>query len=200
MPQPKSTVHPISSGPETRENISRRELVKALTALGGATAASSLLPQKWAKPEVGAGVLPAHAQSTQNPPPPTCAQPLLSQIAYEWVDPAQECDPGSLRARFTFAYADASGNVISGQTSLRLHYRFESGTERDRADVEHTVGSDPFAGIVQVFRCITFSTSSYIDYTFWLTNACGLESAPITVRVLRPQTYTPSNPRGGEQG
>lgn len=44
--------------------LSRHELLKALTALGGAAAASSLLPERWSKPEIGAGVLPAHAQGT----------------------------------------------------------------------------------------------------------------------------------------
>jgi hypothetical protein len=45
------------------EQISRRRLLKALTAAGGALAAS-LLPGEWAKPVVEVGVLPAHAQVT----------------------------------------------------------------------------------------------------------------------------------------
>ncbi len=45
------------------EQISRRRLLKALTAAGGAIAAS-LLPGEWAKPVVEVGVLPAHAQVT----------------------------------------------------------------------------------------------------------------------------------------
>jgi len=49
--------------------LSRRELLKSLAALGGAVAASSLLPEKWSRPQVGAGVLPAHAQSTLCAPP-----------------------------------------------------------------------------------------------------------------------------------
>jgi hypothetical protein len=45
------------------EQISRRRLLKALAAAGGAIAAS-LLPGEWAKPVVEVGVLPAHAQVT----------------------------------------------------------------------------------------------------------------------------------------
>ena len=45
------------------EQISRRRLLKALTAAGGVIAAS-FLPGKWAKPVVEVGVLPAHAQVT----------------------------------------------------------------------------------------------------------------------------------------
>lgn len=56
--------------PGEKQALSRRELLKALTALGGAVAASMLLPDKWAKPQVGSGVLPAHAQSTYPCVPP----------------------------------------------------------------------------------------------------------------------------------
>ena len=50
-----------------QDKLSRRELLKALTAMGGA-AAASLLPEHWIEPRVGIGVLPAHAQSTATPP------------------------------------------------------------------------------------------------------------------------------------
>lgn len=50
--------------PHKRQALSRRELLKVLAALGGAVTASSLLPEKWARPEIGAGVLPAHAQAS----------------------------------------------------------------------------------------------------------------------------------------
>ena len=50
--------------------LDRRELLKALTTLSGAAAASSLLPETWAKPEIGAGLLPAHALSTLRCEPP----------------------------------------------------------------------------------------------------------------------------------
>jgi hypothetical protein len=42
--------------------LSRRHLLKAIAATGGAVAASSLLPSEWVKPVVDAGLLPAHAQ------------------------------------------------------------------------------------------------------------------------------------------
>ena len=55
--------------PATEENTpkswGRRELLKALAATGGAVALSNV-PNKWDKPEVGFGVLPAHAQASEN--------------------------------------------------------------------------------------------------------------------------------------
>lgn len=47
-----------------KQKLSRREVLKALAAIGGAAAASVLLPEKWIEPVVEAGVLPAHAQSS----------------------------------------------------------------------------------------------------------------------------------------
>ena len=57
--------------------LSRRELLKVLAASGGALAAAAFLPGKWSKPLVQAGVLPAHAQATPEPEPPSCPYDLL---------------------------------------------------------------------------------------------------------------------------
>jgi hypothetical protein len=48
--------------------ISRRRLLKILTATGGAVAASTMLPGEWAKPLVEVGVLSAHAQLSPEEP------------------------------------------------------------------------------------------------------------------------------------
>ncbi len=47
-----------------QQRLSRREVLKALAAIGGAAAASALLPEMWVRPVVEAGVVPAHAQSS----------------------------------------------------------------------------------------------------------------------------------------
>jgi hypothetical protein len=56
--QTNSSKNPPSSG----QIKSRRELLKALAATGGAVAASGVLSGQWVKPVVEVGVLPAHAQ------------------------------------------------------------------------------------------------------------------------------------------
>jgi len=50
--------------------FNRRDALKVLAAIGGAAAASTLLPEKWIQPVVEAGVLPTHAQSTLLCEPP----------------------------------------------------------------------------------------------------------------------------------
>ena len=67
MDQPENNVVPENETP--KETVSRRQLLKALAATGGAVSASSLLPGKWAKPVVDVGLLPAHAQVTPTPTP-----------------------------------------------------------------------------------------------------------------------------------
>jgi hypothetical protein len=64
----------------TEETLGRRQLLKVLAATGGAAAASSLLPGKWAKPVVEAGVLPAHAQVSPTPQP--TEQPTEEPLRY----------------------------------------------------------------------------------------------------------------------
>jgi hypothetical protein len=60
--------------PIRRRTLGRREALEALAAVGSAVAASVLLPEKWIKPVVEAGVLPAHAQASVCAPPFTFDQ------------------------------------------------------------------------------------------------------------------------------
>lgn len=63
--------------------VSRRRLLKVLAAAGGAVAASTLLPGKWARPVVEVGVLPAHAQITPGvatPTPTRTPEPTYSAV------------------------------------------------------------------------------------------------------------------------
>ena len=73
--------------------LSRRELIKALSALGGAAAVSSLMPSKWAPPELVSGVLPVHAQSTFTCLPPyVLINCLVNNVA--WIDAGEGYDLG----------------------------------------------------------------------------------------------------------
>jgi hypothetical protein len=85
--------------PQKKQSISRRELLKVMTALGGSVAASSIIPARWVKPALESGVLPAHAQSTLRclPPyeivecdlqasaPPNAAS--VSLVSHAWISP-----------------------------------------------------------------------------------------------------------------
>ena len=77
--------HPITDSVDTPEEehqqqtVSRRKLLKVLSATGGTVAATLLLPSKWIKPVVEVGVLPVHAQATLvAPATPTPLPPVYS--------------------------------------------------------------------------------------------------------------------------
>src|SRR5687768_12068704 len=50
-----------------QRELSRRRLLQILVASGGAVAGSTLLLEKWVKPVIEVGVLPAHAQISNLP-------------------------------------------------------------------------------------------------------------------------------------
>ena len=67
---------------EHRARMGRRQLLKTLIAAGGMTVASTLLPNKWVKPLVEVGVLPAHAQASVPTPSHTPTSPTPSPMCY----------------------------------------------------------------------------------------------------------------------
>ena len=64
-----------------QHTISRRALLKALAAAGGAVAATTLLPGEWAKPVVKVGVLPVHAQGSDPSQTPTPTATVAAPLA-----------------------------------------------------------------------------------------------------------------------
>lgn len=129
----------LTNQDQAAANVSRRQLLKALLAAGGALTAASLLPGEWSRPVVEIGVLPAHAQITPAPicgltcrsgaatiqlPDPlfnnTCG-PADSLRTYAWVDCVDSLGnvsrPNGVMLRRTIWRGDpATGSVIAGPT------------------------------------------------------------------------------------
>ncbi len=104
-----------------KQALNRREVLKALAAIGGAAAASSFLPEKWVKPVVEMGVLPAHAQSSVCSPPfsiDQCADngpywtevPTLTLVMSSMAIFTRACSGVPLR--FSFVLKNVAGQVI----------------------------------------------------------------------------------------
>lgn len=53
-----------------RRDTARRRILKRLVAGGGIIATGRMMPDDWHKPVVESVILPAHAQTTQEEPPP----------------------------------------------------------------------------------------------------------------------------------
>ena len=89
-----------------KDQITRREVLKTLAASGGALAAAAFLPEKWTKPVVEAGVLPAHAQAS------LCATISLVR-GLVTCDNETTCPPGWLfSAIFSFTPADLALSFV----------------------------------------------------------------------------------------
>jgi hypothetical protein len=67
-----------------QQQISRREVLKALAATSGALAAAAFLPDRWTPPVLQSGVLPAHAQTS------VCATVTLVESGFC----EENCPPG----------------------------------------------------------------------------------------------------------
>jgi hypothetical protein len=91
--------------------LSRRELLKALAAAGGALGAAAFLPGKWTKPLVEAGVLPAHAQGTMLPNPTVDLYSVSQVSEFNYNDPAGEWDADAL------LWAWVNGGVLKAQSA-----------------------------------------------------------------------------------
>ncbi len=68
--------------------IHRRELIKLLGASGVALSTAAFFQSKWIKPVVKVGVLPAHAQASEEPPPITSPVTFNSGENLSWTVPA----------------------------------------------------------------------------------------------------------------
>jgi hypothetical protein len=143
----------ISDGGLQEQAASRRRLLKALIASGGAVAASTLLPNKWSKPTVEVGMLPVHAQATAVvPPTPTLTStPVVAAIIL--------CS--------AFNAATGSGSIGPADT-IRAY-----------ADITHPI--DPSG--IQLQRTIILNDSSHplngvIDIAMGLTDTSGRFQPP----------------------
>ncbi len=128
-----STNNPTEQG----ASIARRDVLKALAAGGGALAAAAFLPQRWTKPAVNAGVLPAHAQATT-----TCATVTLVDVSTCFMLDVP-CSGDDIQATI-FAYQPGTltpaGATLSGcQVSSNNMY-----TNADRFPGELIMMSMPF--------------------------------------------------------
>jgi hypothetical protein len=137
-----------------KKALSRRELLKALTALGGAAAASSLLPENWTQPQVGAGALPAHAQST--------ADPVIDTLSLYQTDAPTAPQTSLWFAGFN--YTDPLGQVGSNS---QLHVSIDSECNdvvydwKTLSEIGAVISGDGFSGQ------IGFNFSSVCGYYPW---------------------------------
>jgi len=100
---PKATPEPKV----TQQAVSRRELLKIMSATGGVLAASAFIPNTWLSPMVEIGVLPAHAQAT--------AEITISNLQYTLHPPGV---PNASKDSGVVAIGDTFGGEHYGTVSF----------------------------------------------------------------------------------
>jgi hypothetical protein len=119
----------IKAQEDQPSGLSRRELLKVLAASSGAVAAAAFLPGKWARPLVSSGVLPAHAQSSNDPPIisslevlpiKTSHQARTNGTAFEAIFSFYDPLSAVSTAALLYASVDACGQIINGDSIASL--------------------------------------------------------------------------------
>ncbi len=110
---------------KSSKRLTRRDAMKVAAAALGAAALSNL-PSQWSKPELAAGVLPAHAQTSVSPlvlttPAPPLFLPSGSPCwdgqpvrFFAAVDPAT----AGIELQYTLSYVGAPSGTITSPASL----------------------------------------------------------------------------------
>jgi hypothetical protein len=110
-----------------QQALSRRELLKIMSATGGALAASAFVPDTWLSPMVEIGVLPVHAQAT--------AGITISELQYSHTPFAEGTEtPPEVLKNFGIAgstyygrvtFIDLTGSLL--QAICQIIMEFQSG-------------------------------------------------------------------------
>ena len=112
--------HNDVSAQDQREHIiSRRRLLKAILAAGGAVTAATLLPSEWTAPLVEVGELPVHAQvsavptstPTQTPTPTNTPTPTMTSTPTATPTPTTTPTPTNIPTAIIGCYAFNSQGI-----------------------------------------------------------------------------------------
>lgn len=175
----------------TQENkaqvISRRKLLKALSAVGGAVVLTRI-PSQWVAPMVEVGTLPAHAQGSTLPQGPSA--PTISNLTVS--GPQGACNPGNGVAgqlhTVSFNYSDRDGDVAIGQSMVRLEFRYtpSGSTDSDETIITNTnVSGTGSQGSISVVACIGSpnGTDTGVNISATLTDKTGRRSNNNSVNI-----------------
>jgi hypothetical protein len=179
-----STERPVDQNVPQEERqeraVSRRRLLKALAAAGGAATASTMLPGKWSEPIVEMGVLPVHAQIT--PVPDETATPTPTSTPTPTPTPTLTPEPAAIIG--CFAFNAATGQGIIGPTDTIGTYAVIAPTRSD----------------IQLSRTITLNQAGHpqdgvVDAVTGTTDAAGRFQPPdFDLSTLSP-TISPGDDR-----
>jgi hypothetical protein len=134
--------------PNSTKKISRRDAIKLLTAVTGATALANI-PSRWSKPGLKIGVLPAHAQTSVAPLPTSTQTPTPTPV----VPPPTSTQTPTPTPVIRTLTCDADGTFPANEGVLNL----TSG-----------VTISPIAAGISMRYSVAYRDSSLNDRSAWL--------------------------------
>lgn len=185
---------PEETGADGRKTVSRRQLLKAISAAGGAVAATTLLPNEWTPPIVETGALPIHAQAS----PAIIAGNL--QKTFDSLNSCTTSGGTGSANTLTLNYNDPTGNFNAG--SVAIYTSSLSTTIPAEIDLFNTPGiavtGDAFQGTIAIPLCTRFGSNDTVTNQVQLRNSQGNLSNVITVTISRPPGAQKAGTDGGE--
>ncbi len=153
--------------------ISRRKLLQALVATGGAITLTNL-PRQWQTPVIETGVLPIHAQGSPS------GDLTISSLSFSGSQGV--CDAGGRAGNVfsaTFNYSDGTGGQVeAGAARVRAVYNFSNGTS-DTTEVTLdaiNITGNGLDGTIVVPLCVDFNGANSADVTISITNNISRQS------------------------
>jgi len=173
---------PEETAADGSKTVSRRQLLKAISATGGAVAAKTLLPNEWTPPLIETGALPIHAQAS----PAIIARNL--QKTFDSLNNCATSGGAGSSNNLTLDYNDPTGNFNNGSVAI---YTSSLNTNIPaEIDLFNTTGivisGDEFQGTVSIPLCTRFGGNDTVTNQVQLRNAQGHLSNVVTVTVSRP--------------
>ena len=164
-----------------KQKLSRREALKTLAALTGASTLAHL-PGHWEIPKIEVGSLPAHAQSSPGPI-------TLSNLSVDAFGTANNCisaDSSQIGTLYdtSFNYEALDGGIIAGSgVVIRQTSRFSDNSETREITTGYAVQGNEFAGTIFYSTCVHFGSSSDMRVEISLTTPDGRSSNSLSLTV-----------------
>jgi len=171
--------------------ISRRALLKAITATSSALMASTILPKQWHEPIVEIGYLPAHAQGSvdnddddERPGIFVLSNLQRTMISLNGCSGPQN-QVGSL-FEISFDYRNSSGNLNKDSVIYQSSIFAPSNRETTFSPANFTLTGNEVRGSVRYTVCTGFGSDTSVTTTVYMVDKDGRQSNTISTVINRP--------------
>lgn len=179
----KNEIRPTPAG--QTPSLSRRKLLQALAATGGAVITASLLPGKWTTPMVEVGYLPAHAQGTPSRLP-TLEITNLDRRVVDLNGCGGPNNAVGTLFEIEFDYQSAGGDISANSRIIHSSEFSPSGRRSSFEVTDFTIDGNRFEGSITYTVCTGFGADTSVRTTIALVDDEGRTSNEISITNAKP--------------